>query len=559
MKNIKTKLAIISISLLSAVFSSMRAQTVNVLNISNEIPPEGLIFPESFETDTKTMIGEWYLNRYAAIDENADARADVDVSDEVLIERLSKLPVEIEMPFNSVVKNSILLYANRRKQLVENMLALGIYYMPIFETALDIYKLPKELKYLPIIESALEPSAVSRAGAVGLWQFMAPTASGLGLEMNSLVDARRDPYKSTDAAARYLKQLYEMFNDWSLAIAAYNCGPGNVNKALRRAGDGKHDFWDIYPFLPNETRGYFPAFIAANYIMTYHNDHNIAPALQKRPVVTDTVHVCRRVHFQQISDVMDIPMAEIRALNPQYRQDVIPGDIHAYPLVLPSLQTMAYIVNEDSIVNHDAEKYARRDIVEPASGSVTGSDAKGEYIDEVVTQYHTVKRGETLAKIARRYGVTVAQIRKSNKIGKTVQRGQKLKIQTHRRKYIEKPQIQPSDTVPSSTPENVEIVSTITENEIVATDSVVSDTIPTPQTVAKAFEQDSAKETPAAPKKTAISKNQTPSTINYTVRKGDTLFKIAKTNGLTVDELKKANNMKDNGIKIGQRLKIPVK
>lgn len=273
---------------------------------------------------------------------------------------------------------------------------------------------------------------------------MPGTATGLGLEVNSLVDQRRDPYLASDAAARYLKQLFQTYGDWSLAIAAYNCGPGNVNKALRRAGDGKHDFWEIYPFLPKETRGYVPAFIAANYIMNYHKDHNISPALARKPIVTDTVHVSRRVHFRQISDVLAIPMAELRALNPQFRKDVIPGDIKPYSLVLPSLQTLAYIANEDSIVNHDAAKYSRRGYVEPASDAVTGRDAKGEYYDEEVVVYHTVKRGETLSKIAKRYGVSVSRIRKYNKVGKSVKQGKKLKIVTVQRRYKPAPLPNPS-------------------------------------------------------------------------------------------------------------------
>ncbi len=366
--------------------SALNAQSVRDVSESLKIP--AAIEPESFETDTKAMLEDWYLKNYTVLDYEADSRPQEQVSDDVLIERLSKLPSIIEMPLNGPVRNMIYFYANRKRQLVENMLGLSLYYMPIFEDALERHGMPNELRYLPVIESALVPNAVSRAGAAGLWQFMPATATGQGLEVNSLVDQRRDPYLASDAAARYLKQLYATYDDWSLAIAAYNCGPGNVNKALRRAGGGKKDFWEIYPFLPAETRGYVPAFIAANYIMNYHKEHNISPALARKPIVVDTVHVSRRVHFNQICDVLDIPIEEVRALNPQFRKDIIPGDIKPYSLVLPSLQTLAYVANEDSIVNHNAKNYARRGYVEPASGASTGRDAKGEYYDEEVVKYH---------------------------------------------------------------------------------------------------------------------------------------------------------------------------
>ncbi|MDE6196571.1 MAG: transglycosylase SLT domain-containing protein, partial [Muribaculaceae bacterium] len=425
----------------------------SVLSVSDDSMSPAITMPESFETDTKAMLENWYLKNYTVLDYDADSHDSGDLSDDVLLERLGALPTVIEMPLNSVVKNTIRFYANR-KQLVENMLGLSLYYMPIFEEALERHGMPLELRYLPVIESALVPTAVSRAGAAGLWQFMPPTAKGLGLEVNSLIDQRRDPYLASDAAARYLKQLYNTYGDWSLAIAAYNCGPGNVNKALRRAGGGKHDFWEIYPFLPSETRGYVPAFIAANYIMTYHKNHNISPALARRPIVVDTVHVTRRVHFDQISQVMDIPVDELRALNPQFRKDLIPGDIRPYSLVLPSLQAYAYIVNEDSIVNHNAERYARRGIVEPASGAVAGRDSKGEYYDEEVTHYHRVKKGETLTKIAKKYGVTVASIRKNNKVGKSVKQGQRLKIKSVQRRY--KPAPAPEET--TVTPDTIQTV-----------------------------------------------------------------------------------------------------
>jgi membrane-bound lytic murein transglycosylase D len=469
------------------------------------------------------------------------------------------------------------------------MLGLSLYYMPIFEQALDKYGLPLELKYLPIVESALDPSAVSRAGATGLWQFMLPTANGLGLEVNSIVDQRRDPYSASEAAAKYLKQLYETFNDWSLAIAAYNCGPGNINKALRRAGGGKKDFWEIYPYLPQETRGYVPTFIAANYIMNYYNMHNISPALAKKPIVTDTVHVTKRVHFDQISEVMNIPKNELRLLNPQYREDIIPGDIKPYTLVLPSLQVYAYIANEDSIVNHNAALYARRDIVQPATAAPSGSDVKGEYVEEQVTKYHTVKKGETLAKIARKYGVTASSIRKANNCGKSVSAGRRLKIVTTKRTYVPKTEA-PADTTeivnsatkveatePRNNPKankqtNNAKVETFQEETKAATDANESDVeemVETVQTseqrkqVAGAMNASTQKQKQVDKKKESAkeskAKSKKKAQTTHKVKSGENLYKISKKYGITVQELKNANGIKSDDIKIGQSLTIPSK
>ncbi len=530
-------------------FPGVSAQSV--LSVSDASLESSLIMPESCETDTKAMLEDWYLKNYIVLDYEADKKNTGKLDDALIIERLGKLPTVIEMPFNSVVKGAIRYYVNR-PQLVENMLGLSLYYMPIFEDALERHKMPLELKYLPVIESALVPTAVSKAGAGGLWQFMPPTAKGMGLEINSLVDQRRDPFLASDAAARYLKQLYQTYNDWSLAIAAYNCGPGNVNKALRRAGDGKHDFWEIYPFLPTETRGYVPTFIAANYIMNYHKDHNISPALARRPLVTDTVHVSRRVHFDQISQVMDIPVAELRALNPQFRTDLIPGDIHPYSLVLPSLQAYAYIVNEDSIVNHNAAKYSRRGVVEPATGASVGRDARGEYYDEEVVKWHTVKRGETLSKIARKYGVTVAEIRKYNRVGKSVKAGKKLKIVSTRRVYRPKVEEKP-----------VTDADTMALTPVVPADTTL---VATPDTTTVAGSVEAAfSETKVAPKveeepkakPKATKKKEAPKPRTHTVRRGENLSKIATRYGTTVAKIKKANNLKNNNIQAGQRLSIP--
>lgn len=513
---------------------NVRSITADTIKNSNIIPPE------SFETDAHKMMQNWYLQNYTVLDKEADKRPSVTGTDQDYIDRLQRMNTVIEMPYNSIVRAFINMYVERKKGLVESMLGMSLYYMPIFEQALDKYGLPMELKYLPVIESALNPNAVSKAGATGLWQFMVGTATGEGLEVNSVVDERRDPYRSSDAAARYLRKLYNMYNDWSLAIAAYNCGPGNVNKALRRAGGGKRDFWEIYRFLPAETRDYIPAFIAANYAMRYFGHHNISPALASKPIVTDTVHVSRRVHFEQISEVLDIPLDELRVLNPQYRTDLIPGDVKPYPLILPNIQVYCYIANEDSIVNHNAEKYARREVVEPTTG-MKSKDDKGEYVDELIVKYHKVRRGETLTSIARRYGVTTTSIRKANGIGRKVKRGQTLKINTYRRKYIQQAD---STAVSDSITTNVQVPDTIKVDKEVA--EPVAETPKTePQKV----------ETPAR-QKTEPAK---PKNVYYKVKSGDNLSKIAKRYGVTVDAIRKANNIKGDNIQIGETLTIPQK
>lgn len=511
----------------------------SILSLKHSLKDSKIVAPTSFETDVRDLEENWYLENYTVlVEQNKSARTSNTATDAEYIERLSKLPTIIEMPFNSVVKAYIEMYI-RKEKLVEKMLGMSLYYMPIFEQALEAEGMPNELKYVPVIESALNPFAKSRAKAVGLWQFMSPTARGLGLEINSLVDERRDPIRSSTMGARYLKQLYEIYKDWSLAIAAYNCGPGNVNKALRRCQSDRKDFWAIYNYLPAETRGYVPAFIAANYIMTYYNMHGISPSLAKRPLVTDTVHVSRRVHFKQIAEVLDIPEKEIRILNPQYLQDVIPGDIHPYALILPSHQVLSYVVSEDSILKFDAEKYGRRTEVEPGEEF---NDGQGEYVNKLVVKYHNVRKGESLGKIANKYGCTINNLKKWNNLrNNNIRVGQRLKIQSYQRVRVPKK-------------EDPELKAAVAEKA--SADSIAAtkqtDSVQTVTTQpAKAAEQVKKTSTPAKQQKRYVT---------HKVKSGENLGAIARKYGVTVQQIKRANpNIKGTRINAGQRIKIPVK
>lgn len=344
--------------------------------------------------------------------------------DSVYIARLQELPYIIEMPYNAVVKGFIEAYLSRNHKQVARMRRLSESYFPIFEEHLLRYGLPTELKYLPVIESGLNPQAHSRAGAAGLWQFMPQTAKNNGLEVNSLIDERLDPYKSTDAACRFLKSLYNIYHDWNLAIAAYNCGPGNINKAVHRA-NGQRDFWQIYTFLPKETRAYLPLFIAANYVFNYADEHNICPAEPLLPLSLDTVAVNDRLHLQQVANLLDIPLNTLRKINPQYAMNILPGG-KAYTLCLPAEKVGAFILNEPAILSYKRDSLInkRRDIIDLAQHS----DLNGGYTVNGVT-YYKIKRGDTLSAIAKKFHCSVTQLQKWNGLKNTsIREGKTLKI-----------------------------------------------------------------------------------------------------------------------------------
>lgn len=380
--------------------------------------PTGMTYP------LDSLLNDWKAKTYIDLGKDCStSHVNPQFSDSIYIDRLTRMPVLMEMPYNDIVRKFIDTYTVRLRGQVAFMLSACNFYMPIFEEALDAYGLPLELKYLPIIESALNPSAVSRAGATGLWQFMHATGKVYGLENNSLVDERRDPIKATWAAARYLKDMYDIYHDWNLVIAAYNCGPGNINKAIRRAG-GKTDYWEIYRYLPRETRGYVPAFIAANYVMTYYCKHNICPMETNIPQATDTVLVTRDLHFQQIADLCHVPMEEIKSLNPQYKRNIIPGLSKPRTLRLPTEAISAFLDQQDTIYAHRASEFFKN---RRTVASVNSSRASGSTDGELT--WYRIRQGDTLGGIARKFGVRISELRRWNGLrGNNIRAGRRLKI-----------------------------------------------------------------------------------------------------------------------------------
>ena len=326
---------------------------------------EFIDFPEAMTYNLDSLMSLYMSKKYLSMPGDCEMKNENPVfTPEEYIDRLRRMPTVMEMGYNDIVQRFIDRYMARLRHSVSYMLGATNFYVPIFEEALEAYQVPLELKYLPVIESALNPRAVSRVGATGLWQFMLGTGKQYGLEVNSLVDERRDPVRSSYAAARYLRDLYRIFGDWNLVIAAYNCGPGNINKAIHRSG-GEKDYWRLYPYLPAETRGYVPAFIAANYAMTYYCEHGICPMSTKLPLETDTVVVDRDVHLEQIAKVLDLDIEMLRSLNPQYRRDIVPGATKKYAIRLPMADTSRFIDMQDSIYSYrTSELLTKRAVVD---------------------------------------------------------------------------------------------------------------------------------------------------------------------------------------------------
>ena len=376
---------------------------------------------------TDTVLAPIFFDEALAWLDTTECTSDTlitELPDSIYKQRLQALPFVIEVPYNEVVRRYILRYVKHSPRQLAALQRKAEYYFPIFEDILAKHNLPYELCYMPVIESALNPQARSHMGATGLWQFMPATGKKYGLEINSLVDERMDPIRSTEAACLFLKNLYAIFQDWNLVIAAYNCGPGNVNKAIHRAG-GKRDFWSIYPYLPSETRGYLPIFIAASYAMNYAEAHGICPAIPLATMASDTIVTTQRQHLKQIADNIDIPLAELRRLNPQYPRDIIPGG-KAYAICLPIEKAGLYIDKQDTILAYQAKEliHNRRDEIE----LLHRTSVNGGYSINGVT-YYKIKEGDTLGGIAKKFRVSVKQLKAWNGLkSDMIRAGKTLKI-----------------------------------------------------------------------------------------------------------------------------------
>jgi len=468
------------------------------LSFDPEYEEAGLL-PAILDENVSSLLSSWHTQYFSkAIDYCIDDDQDVSFPSEVYCERLAKLPCIVPMDYNHLVRNFIDLYTKRRRDLVRYMLSMADMYFPIFEQILDQYDLPLELKYLTVVESALNPTALSRAGAAGIWQFMLPTGKVYNLEINSLIDERLDPVKATHAACKYFQDMYMLYGDWHLAIAAYNCGPGNVNRAIRRSG-GKTNFWEIYPNLPRETRSYVPLFIAATYIMNYYCDHNLCPMKTSLSMATDTIMVHQMLHLEQVADILNLDIEYVRMLNPQYKREIIPGNITPSVLKLPLAATYEFIDKEDTLYTHRMEELL-------AHCTPVDFDAYGNPTHETIK--HTVVAGENLNIIANRYGVTAQNLRQWNGLrSNTVAAGRRITV-------------------------NI-------DNGGIRYAAV-----------------------PTEPEKTAIKTPSSSSgiseTITYKVQSGDTLYAISKKfPGMTVAKIQSANNMSSDKLRIGQVLKIP--
>ena len=487
-------------------------------------------------------------------------------SDEVYADRINKINSPIPLSYNQYVKGFIDLYANRKRGLTQRAMGLSNLYFPMYEEVMDREGIPLEFKYLSIVESALNPVAVSRVGATGLWQFMYNTGIIYDLKVNSFTDERRDPYKATEAACQYFKDMYKIYGDWLLVIASYNCGAGNVNKAIKRSG-GKRNFWEIMPYLPAETRGYVPAFIAVTYVMNYSREHNLYPITPAYSYFeVDTIHVNDQVTFAALANQLDLPQDVISFLNPIYKRNVIPGS-NSYALRLPSRYISQFMAKEGEIYaqsnygpkpilpEYTIRKHGDDDLL--ADNENSGSGIRYETTTKRIKKTHIVKRGETLASIANRYDCSTQELKKSNKLrsGK-VKSGQKLQVMT----YVKTKVAVKMPIATISVKKDSGLTANATSKKDSGQTNIASDSKAKTDSTQELVKDtdDSTQEQTASVVKTT-NKDKGHKYIYHLVQPGDTLWNIAKRyEGLTVEMIKDMNNLHNTNLKPGTRLKVIV-
>lgn len=479
--------------------------------------------PEEIETDTCTieytsevsdsLLSLWYVQKQMAdidmgIEADDSIRFSSNVPDSVYIARIKDMNSFITLPYNDIVKGYIIKYSEKMTGAMEKILGLCEYYMPIFQEVFDRYNMPEELRAMAIIESAMNPRAESRVGAKGMWQFMYHTGKMYGLHVDSFVDERMDPVKSAEAAARYLMDAYNIFGDWNLAIASYNCGAGNVNKAIKRSGSRK--FWDLWPYLPRETRGYGPAFVGALYTTKYYKEHGLKPQATQMPPVVDTFQIKKMLHLKQVSELTGAPLELLKELNPQYKHEIIPGNERTYILRIPFQYTNAFIEHEDSLYRHKSDIYFNPTTIKKIK---EGGDG--------VRIVHKVQNGEYLGKIASKYRVSAGQIKKWNNLrSDSIRVGQRLIIYRGGRG----PATSSSSAKPAAKPAT--------------------------KPAAKPANSSVAKPTVSA------SGNY----VTYTVKSGDNFYNIAKNYpGISAQNIMDYNGIDSSKLRPGMKIKIPLK
>ncbi len=551
---------------LSLVLLGMNfVKTQNIIITSDSLARQDSIQSFILEYDTllnnkmDSLLSSWYIkcvdSNCFSIAEELDS-ADIEpLNDSLILKNLLSLHTPIPLAYNDIVKHRIELYLTKRKRSSSIILGLGQYYYPWMREIFDQYGVPEELIYLTIVESALNPTAVSRAGATGIWQFMYRTGKAYGLDQNTFMDDRRDPYKATDAAARHLRDLHNIFDDWGLAIAAYNCGSGNVRKAIARSG-GKRDFWSIKRFLPRETQNYFPTYIAAYYLAEFHLQHGITPIQCSIPQSVDTVMVQRELHFGQLAQTLNIDIEEIKALNPQYKKMVIPAYQKAMPLRLQNDDVLYFIQYSDSIYNYRYNEFFAPVQVD---ARFFGDDLVDK--DGCKKIFHIVRSGETMGGISHRYGLTVTELKKMNGLSSTFLRVKQCLVVGY--EYVPKPPTPPVPAKVDSIPKCDSLV--MQDSLIMMVDSlIIQDSIQI-QHIANPVDTISKKDT--LPMHRIALTNETsryaPSSLGghsttHIVRKGDSLGGIAKKYGVSVKRIADYNGIYNpNSLKVGQKIKIP--